>query len=187
MLGSGLDLVWDFRDSLLRPFWGGLVRAMGEALLSPGEGSGGTRFGYTRYSLDTQFFIPVYRPHRVIVLRQTLRRVDPLGGREVPFYELPVLDFQHLLRSFERNRFQDRGVLSLNIEYRYPIWVTWDAYLFFDAGQSFEHYADLRSSEFRFSQGGGIRFMTKDALLFSVQVGVGREGAQSYVSLRQVF
>ena len=182
-----MGLLWDLRDSAFRPFSGSLFQAEVETLVSPGAAGDGTRFGYTGYSLDARSFIPIYKPHRVVVFRHSLRRVDPINGREVPFFELPVLDFAHLLRSFERNRFRDRGVLSFNLEYRYPIWVTWDAYLFFDAGQSFDQFSDIRSSDFRFSEGLGIRFMSKDNLLFAFQVGIGREGTESRISLGQVF
>ena len=187
MVGGGGRLIWDGRDNPLRPFVGALVKAGGEALASPRTTSDGTRFAYTRYWLDVQYFLPIYEPRRVIVFRHTLERVDPIGGRAIPFYELPILDFEHHLRSFDRNRFQDRGALSFSLEYHYPIWVTWDAFLFIDAGQVFEQYADIAANDFQFSEGAAIRFMTKDKLLFVFQFGVGREGTKFLLSLQQIF
>ena len=187
LVGGGVGLKWDFRDSSVRPFSGGLVRVESEVLTAPDKTDSGSRFGYTRYAIEGEYFIPIYYPHRVIVFHHTLERLDPLGGREIPFYEFPVLDFKHFLRSFQSRRFQDRGVLLFNVEYRYPIWATWDAYLFFDTGQAFDKFSNLRSSDFRYSGGTGIRFMSRDALLFVFQLGVGREGTKGYVSLQQVF
>lgn len=187
IVGGGMGLNWDFRNSSVRPFYGGQIQMEGEILTSPQETASSDRFGFTRYSVEGQYFIPIFDPHRVIVFHHTLTRLDPLGGRTIPFFELPVLDFKHSLRSFQRNRFQDRGVLSFTVEYRYPIWATWDAFIFFDAGQTFEEFSRIESSDFRFSEGLGIRFMTKDRLLFVFQFGVGREGTKGYISLGQVF
>ncbi len=187
MVGGGGGLAWDWRDSRLRPAIGARVNAEVEALIAPGASDDGTRAGYTRYWLDAQAFIPLFKPHRVLVLRQTLHRVDPIGSREIPFYELPVLDFVNYLRSFERNRFQDRGALSVSAEYHYPIWITWDAVLFVDAGQVFTRYADIAADAWQFSEGAAIRFMTTNRLLFVLQIGFGREGEQFLLSLQQVF
>jgi len=143
LLGGGVGLEWDRRDNPLRPFKGSFIEAEAEALVSPGSTDAGNRFGYVQYSLKGQHYIPVYRPHRTLVFLHTLRRVDPIGSRNVPFYELPVLDYNHLLRSYDLNRFQDRGAMTFNLEYRYPIWVTWDAFIFGDAGQVFEKYSSI--------------------------------------------
>lgn len=187
LIGGGMGLAWDLRDNPLRSFVGSLIEAEVAALVSPDSTADGTRFGYTLYSLEAQHFIPIYRPHRVILFHYSLRRMDPIGDREIPFFELPVLDFRHQLRSFQRNRFQDRGALSFSLEYRYPIWVTWDAYVFFDGGQVFERYSDIQSKDFRFSEGFGIRFMSKEKLQVVFQFGVGREGTKTIISVLQVF
>jgi len=187
MIGGGVGVVWDRRDSRLRPFIGALVTAEVEALAAPHADDDGTRFGYTRYRLEAQELIPLFKPHRMLVLRQTLHRVDRLGSGEIPFYELPVLDFVENLRSFDRNRFQDRGALTVSVEYHYPIWRTWDAVLFVDAGEVFDHYADIAIDAVQLSEGAAIRFMTDNRLLFVLQYGIGREGDQFLFSFQQFF
>ena len=132
-------------------------------------------------------FLPLHGPHRVLVLRQSLQRVDPWGGNDLAFYHQPILDLIHGLRSFRRYRFRDRGALLTSIEYRYPIWRTWDAYIFGDGGQTFHHYSDIDIDDFEFSVGGGIRFMTEDSFLLLTQIGYGSEGAEVYFSVGQVF
>ncbi|PIP83617.1 MAG: hypothetical protein CO113_15410 [Elusimicrobia bacterium CG_4_9_14_3_um_filter_62_55] len=187
MAGGGMELIWDFRNDPVRPFYGCLVQAHAEALGSGDSTAAGDRFAYVGHSLTAEHYFPLYDPHRTLVFRHSLRRVDPIGDKRIPFYDLPRLDENHLLRSFERNRFQDRGALSFNMEYRYPIWVTWDAFFFFDGGQSFEHYSDLHGPDFRFSEGLGIRMMSKDKLLFVTQYAHGREGGRFQVLLGQAF
>jgi len=187
MLGGGVGLEWDQRDKPLRPFKGSFIEAEVGALVSPESSDAGNRFGYLQYSLNGQHYIPIHAPHRVLVFLHTLRRVDPIGSRKIPFYELPILDYNHLLRSYDLYRFQDRGVMTFNLEYRYPIWVTWDAFIFGDTGQAFEKYAGITIRAFRYSAGGGVRFMSKDSLLFVFQVATGREGVRAIISLGQVF
>jgi len=187
LIGGGGRLLWDLRNNPYRPFYGVLVQAEADALTATKKSHRGESFGFSQYTLDVQYYIPIYHPHRLLFLRHYLRRVDPLGDRKIPFYDLPILDLNRGLRSFERNRFQDRGVFSFNAEYRYPIWVTWDAFLFFDGGQVFNDFAGLKAKEFRFSQGMGIRFMSKEKLLFTLQFGHGREGDEIQISLGQVF
>lgn len=186
LVGGGFAVGWDRRDDPVRPFQGWVLTASGEAAIAPEKTDQGNRFGYTSYSVDAQFFLPLYAPYRVLVFRQYFTRVDPLGGNELAFFHLPILDVHHGLRSFERNRFRDRGILLYNVEYRYPIWQTWDAFLFVDAGQTFDEYSDI-FDEFEYSGGVGIRFMNRERLLFLLQVGFGSEGAEFLFSLEQQF
>ena len=187
LVGTGLSVAWDRRDDPVRPSSGWIVKPEVEAAIAPDKTDQGNRFSYTSYSLDAQFFLPLYAPHRVLVFRQYFRRVDPLGGNELAFFHLPILDVHHGLRSFERNRFRDNGILLSSVEYRYPVWKTWDAFLFVDGGQTFDEYSDIELGDYEYSGGGGIRFMNKDRLLFQLQVGFGSEGAEVIFSLEQLF
>lgn len=187
LAGGGARLTWDFRNEPVRPSYGCLVQVETEAVAAPGAAASGTRYGYSRYTLDAEHYLPVYDPHRVLVFRHSLRRADPLPGRRLPFYDAPVLDLNNLLRSYQRNRFQDQGSMLFNLEYRYPVWTSWDAFAFFDGGQSFAEYSGLRGPDFRFSQGFGVRAVSADDLLFSFHFGAGREGGRLQVSLGQVF
>ena len=90
------------------------------------------------------------------------------------------------LRAYERNRFRDNGLLVTNIEYRYPIWKTWDAFLFVDGGQTFGEYADIDLDDFEYAGGGGVRVMTEKDIEFLLQVGFGSEGAEVVFSFDRV-
>ena len=177
----------DGRDSDLRPSKGSLIKAEFEALSSPDRNQHGDRFGFLNYNLDAVEFVPFGYPHRVLVLRQTLRRVDSFANQNVPFFEQLVLDYLNGLRSFDRNRFQGDGALSFSAEYRYPIWTTWDAFVFVDVGQSFDEFSSIEGSNFRWSEGLGVRFMSQEKFLFNFVIAFGRDGNRSSISLGQVF
>ncbi|PCI39635.1 MAG: hypothetical protein COB53_02940 [Elusimicrobia bacterium] len=187
LFGGGTQLIWDLRDNPLRPSHGTLMTLQAGAVTSPNGAINGHRFGYTQYSQVTEHYFPVFDPGRTFVIRHTLKKIDPLRGRKIPFYDLPRLDENNLLRSFKRNRFQDRGAFSFNLEYRYPIWVTWDAFLFFDGGQTFTEYSDLHAPDFRYSEGLGVRFLSEEKLMFVAQYAQGKEGGRFQVNLGQAF
>lgn len=187
MIGGGLDFAWDGRNDVVRPDRGWLLGAGAQMSVAPVETRKDNRFGYGGYSLDGQLFVPLFAPHRVLFFRQQVERLEPLDGRQIPFWSLPILDRNHDLRSFERNRFQDQGVILTNIEYRYPIWVTWDAFLFFDAGQTFDEYSDIDLSEYRVSGGFGVRFLSQDKVNLVFHVGFGQEGPEVVFNFGQLF
>ena len=155
--------------------------------LSPDRDPDGDRYAFTNWSTEIQYAIPLFAPQRTLVLRQSIERSDPIGSGTIPFYRLPVLDRNHGLRSFERNRFQDRGRLAMSAEYRFPIWRTWDGFLAFDTGQTFFDWADIDMRDLRVSGGGGIRFYSADKLLFLLQLTTGNEGAELVLQFGQGF
>ena len=120
------------------------------------------------------------------MLRQRLRRVDDWAGYDLAFYHLPVLDLNHGLRAYERNRFRDNGSLVTNLEYRYPVWKSWDAYVFADGGQTFREYSDIDLSDFEYAVGGGVRLMTQKDIEFNLQVGFGSEDVEIVFSFDRV-
>jgi hypothetical protein len=185
--GGGALLQWDRLDHADRPSLGTSLRLRGGAVTSPDQTDGGETYRYTEYHTEALQFFTLFKPRRILVLRGAIDRVDPLEGGAIPFYELPILDKNHMARNFNRGRFRDRGALTMNVEYRYPIWVSWDAYIFLDAGQTFGEYPDLRSDRLRFSEGFGIRFGNADKVFFNVVVGLGREKPQIGVDFSQVF
>ena len=62
------------------------------------------------------------------------------------------------------------GALLLSAEYRYPIWDTWNAYLFWDEGQIFDEYGDIETDGFRTSYGAGISLRTEQAFLIGLSL-----------------
>ena len=186
LIAPGFLLEWDRRDDGRRPQRGWLIKGFGEVAASPVESDRDQRYGYTDYMFDAQAFIPLHGPHRVLVLRQRLRRVDDWAGYDLAFYHLPVLDLNHGLRAYERNRFRDNGSLVTNLEYRYPVWKSWDAYVFADGGQTFREYSDIDLSDFEYAVGGGVRLMTQKDIEFNLQVGFGSEDVEIVFSFDRV-
>lgn len=187
LLSGGFELRSDRRDDAARPSDGWFLESRLEAGISPFETDQDQRYGHTTYALDARRYIPLPGPHRTLVLSQYLIRVDELGDNEVPFYNLPVLDINNRLRAYRRFRFRDRGALVTNLEYRYPVWPTMEAFVFLDGGQTFHEYSDIDLGEFEYAVGTGLRMLADSKLDFWLLVGIGSEGPQFRIRLRPAF
>ncbi|HQV31856.1 MAG TPA: BamA/TamA family outer membrane protein [Calditrichia bacterium] len=149
----------------------------------------GDRFGFHRYRFSFAQFIPIplLKPNRRLALRGIYERVAPMANKTIPFFELPVLGSSRTLRGFERRRFMGRNAILFNIEYRYPIWDTFDAVLFVDEGTVFDREEALRLKRFQTAVGTGFRIMSRSGFLMRTEVAVSAEGPRFIFRLSPIF
>ncbi|MFQ5676721.1 MAG: BamA/TamA family outer membrane protein, partial [bacterium] len=133
---------------------------------------GGRRFEFNRFRAEVQQFIavPFFARNRRLAVRGVFEKIDRLGEKQIPFYELSLLGDAANLRGFDQNRFRGRGKVFFNFEYRYPIWDTWDGVIFLDEGQVYDDLDDLALDEFHGAVGAGIRFMSPSGFLARFEV-----------------
>lgn len=169
LLGGGPFFQWEGRDSPGRPREGWFARADGGYWSSVrGSAADGDPFRYLRYSLDLRRYQPTFFRDRIVVVRAWVERVETIAGGSIPFWERPILDKDAGLRGFDRNRFQDEGGLLFNAEYRYPVWDSWDAFVFLDEGQPFRDWSDIDFSGFQWGLGAGLRIYNGGRFLLQV-------------------
>ena len=139
---------------------------------------------YHRFRGEWQQFLPLPfpYPYRRLAFRTRVEKLVPTADMEIPFYELSTLGNASALRGFERNQFRDEGTLLFTLEYRYPIWDTWDALLFVDTGQAFENFSDITASDFRWAYGFGFRFNTSTGLGVRLDVGFSQQNMRFFSS-----
>lgn len=176
---------WDYRKRSVRTLRGPLFGAALQYFQEPTA----SRYRFVRYQAEWQQFVPIplLPPDRRLAFRMLLNKRVPVAGAAVPFYELSVLGGNNDLRGFPHARFRDEGSLLINLEYRYPIWDTWDAVLFLDEGQVFDRYADLSIDGFRPAVGAGIRVMSTSSFLFRVEVARSAEGTRGLLEFERNF
>ena len=75
------------------------------------------------------------------------------------------------MRGFRRGFFRGEGSLLVNVEYRYLIWDTWNAFLFWDEGQVFDTFDEMTWQGFHTTIGGGLTFRTPTGLIAKIQIG----------------
>lgn len=113
---------------------------------------------WLRYAIGVAGFVDL-GAERTVSLHARAMFVDPLGSEPVPFTEQVPLGGNVLdLPGFIRGALVDRSAFTATLRYRWPIWVYFDASLFFGAGNVFgEHLRDFDAELLRLSWGFGLQ------------------------------
>ena len=180
---GGISLSYDSRNRRYKPFKGGLFRLSG--ILS--EQLNGDEFGFLRYTLEIHRYFQIFKRDRIIAIRAILDETIAPGDNVIPFYNMSVLGNAKTLRGYREGRFRDFGSALINIEYRYPIWDSWDGVLFLDQGEVFTNLRDLSVGGFHAGYGFGIRLRTMEGFLARAQVGFSKEGTRIILQFSQIF
>ena len=107
-------------------------------------GSDDVRF--LRYAADAQRFFTLFYINRILGLRVRLEKAHALGDDSIiPYSDLTTLGGSQRLRGYKRGSFRGEGSLLLSAEYRYPIWDTWNAFLFWGRGPGLQRIRRHRS------------------------------------------
>ena len=157
-------MFYSWRD-LGYPERGGLAQAESEYV------TGSKNFQFYRVGAEIQRFFTLFWRNRILAVRGRVEKVRGIDGNRVPYSELITVGGADKTRGYRRGYFRGQGALLFNLEYRWPIWDTWNAFVFWDESQSFDHFDNVTSSGFATSVGGGIAFRTEIGLLGKLQVG----------------
>lgn len=182
---STVTTSYDFKQTKIRVYSGALY----DAGIRYNRSLTNSDFEYLNYYGDWQqfFSVPGLPSDRRLAFRARLHKRYPLGSGSVPFYEQSILGDADNLRGYRQDRFRNLGSLLLTLEYRYPIWDTWDAVLFTDQGQVFNTYSQIDFKRFNGSVGTGLRFMTASDFLFRIEIAFSKEGSRSLMEFSMNF
>ena len=137
---------------------------------------------FTRYGVDFQSYHDLWRK-RIVAFRAKFQRIvtDEVTGGTIPVYQMSSLGGLDALRGYNRGRFVDNDLVTVTLEYRYPIYDIFDAFLFVDAGRV---YADLTKDEvfenWKQSIGGGIRIWKSKGTIAVIQIARSDEDTRLY-------
>jgi hypothetical protein len=179
-VGFGPGLLWDSRDHLLVPRHGELL----EASVMVYDGLLGSQHDYGELVLDLRGYRSIVDEH-VLVL-QLYAQVQ-LG--RAPFYELPMLGGQDLLRGYYEGRFRDAALLALQAEYRMPLFWRISGVVHAALGQVADGPLRLTDRTPRWSLGPGLRLLlnTDERLNLRADLGICTEGYGLYVGIAEAF
>ena len=153
----------NYRD-LSYPENGGLIELDAEFV------TGSKDFQFIRMGAEVQGYLTLFWRNRILMFQAQLEKLYEFRGGEIPYTDLVQLGGSTQFRGYRRGFFRGEGSLLLNLEYRYPIWDTWNAYIFWEEGQIFDNYDQIEMDRFHTSWGGGISIRTETALLGKVFV-----------------
>lgn len=169
----------DSRNSLGQPSSGSHLLARLDRFVGVGRSNARN---FTRYGVDYQAYHDLWRK-RIIAFRAKFQRIvtDEVTGGTIPVYQMSSLGGLDALRGYSRGRFVDNDLVTVTLEYRYPIYDIFDAFLFVDAGRV---YADLTKDEvfenWKQSIGGGIRIWKSKGTIAVIQIARSDEDTRLY-------
>ncbi|HTI52273.1 MAG TPA: BamA/TamA family outer membrane protein, partial [Planctomycetaceae bacterium] len=171
-LRSEASAAFDWRDNPLHPHAGGRYAAQ----FSNFDDRDLHSFGFRRYSVELQQYIPIPDRYRTIALRAAGVFTDAQSGNQVPFYFQPTLGGARALRGFREFRFRDQNAVLVSAEYRWEAWWALDGALFVDAGTVAPERQKLSLRNFDASYGIGFRLHSNRAFVARLDLAFSREG-----------
>ncbi len=172
-------LLWDGRDNTAAANRGALLRLeyVGSIYQDRGNGFNGLTF-------DLRAF---HQPHPGWVSGTMLRANGVYG--DYPFYFLPALGGQDLLRGYESDRFMDRNTILLQQDLRFPILWRIGGCAFVSAGRAAHAADDLLSGKVHVSYGGGFRYFIdrKNGMLIRCDFAFGKDSQGTYITFGEAF
>ena len=179
--GAGLQLAWDTRDDVIWPRAGLFLEIGANRFLD----ALGSDLDYGTYRTDLRLYRPV--GHRAVF---ALRLVGDFRDGETPFFALPQLGGDSLLRGYYGGRYRDSQLLAMQAEYRLPeIWGRWGGVLFAEAGDVAPSVSGLDPGLAKLSGGFGLRwlFSAREKLYLRLDWGFGEDSSGFYISFGEAF
>jgi hypothetical protein len=179
-MAYGVALTWDTRDHLLVPHTG----AFYDVLLSTAQLKFGSEYTFTTLTCDLRNYIPITRTHTFVT-----NVLFSVQDGNAPFYLLPKLGGNQLLRGYYEGRYRDNTLALAQAEYRLPLFWRFGAVIFAGLGAVAHEIADLRIQELKWSAGAGGRILLNrdEQLNLRADLGIGQDTVGLYVSAGEVF
>jgi hypothetical protein len=190
-LTGGLQLVADSSTEAGRPEEG--TRLLVFTQFYEPTDSSDTRFWTSGVSLEQ--YLNLGYPQRNLALKGWYLREKPMARQSVPFTRLLRNRVPYQLRGYSSSRFLARGMVGGSVEYRWPVWTQnrpeqsgVDAYVFGDAGQPFDHSAEIALDNLFWSAGFGLRIINnRHDFVLRLELAGGEEGLQARLTTNQLF
>ena len=201
----GLSVVWNNRDSIVRPTrgWRLILKVIhtNKFLLSD--------FQFTRFVGDAGYLRSFFKGRLILGIRINGEWITG-PDKGIPFWELSELGGKDTLRGFFPHRFAGKGLFLVNGEVRYGLaefdfvhlWhVRIDGVIFGDGGRVFLDQSEVSNefalnkfiigpliSDIRYSYGCGTRIALSQSLVARIDVGFSEEETGLvYLSFGQTF
>jgi hypothetical protein len=142
----------------------------------------GTSPSYWSGRVTARRFFPLWYPQHTLGLRGVMAWADPVGHGEIPFQRMNTNQGLDRFRGYQDFRFTDNGLAMLSAEYRWPIWVTKEAWrpgldviLLADAGQVYREVDQITLDRLALSYGFGFEYAGSSGLLARLEFGWSEE------------
>lgn len=178
--GIGIILSFDNRNNIFYPTDGD-YHEIAIAVFSKTLGSDYS-YNKTFINLRKYFWID---ENQVVALQMYYSFVG--GG--VPFYDIPRLGGDEIMRGFYSGRYRDNHYFATQAEYRIRVWWRFGLVGFAGAGDVANDFTKFEISKIKYSIGGGIRFRIDEKELWDlrIDIGFGNNTDGFYLNYNQAF
>ena len=149
--------------------------------------TGAGRYSFRQTEAEVQQFVPLMRENWVLAFRALATTTDTADDQTVPYFRLPALGGNTMLRGFASWRFRDRNRMLLSGEHRWTTGPFMDMAVFVDAGKVTARLSDLNFRELELSEGIGLRIHTPSSTVTRLEVARSREGFRYFLSFSPSF
>ncbi|UCC83977.1 MAG: BamA/TamA family outer membrane protein [Gemmatimonadota bacterium] len=182
VVSGGIVLAsWDTRDNIFSASRGQYhqltVDLNGSALASD--------YDFGRYILDLRGYINTMPDHVL-----ALQGYFGFESGDPPFQHLFLFGGQDLMRGYYLGRFRDKNMIALQAEYRIvPVWWRVGAVVFGGIGDVAAEPSNFALGDFKYSIGGGIRFLLirAERIALRLDFGFGDGDSGFYITLGEAF
>lgn len=178
-------LAHDWRDHPGQPSRGGVEKLTVRYHLGVDRTSD---LEFSEIELDTWHFVNLYRK-RILAFRASVRLLSsPDDAAEIPFYLIDGLGGSDLLRGYRTDRFVAPDYTLASVEYRWPIWDVFDAFLFYDVGRVYGDIEDdFTWKDWHKSCGFGLRVWGDGGTRVRLTTGFSQETTRFYLQVGEEF
>jgi hypothetical protein len=184
-LGLGAGVLFDNRHNILNVRKG----FFSELAFLNYHHAWGSDHSFTSILSDTRLYRPIN--NRDVLAVQLLGQFN-IGG--TPFNQLAMLGGESIMRGYYLGRYRDNNQLAVQAEYRFlplPLGFSkrWGAAVFSGVGSVFNEIKGLKSENFVWSGGAGLRFLLfpKKDVYTRLDVAFTREGTGVYFFIGEAF
>ncbi len=179
--GPGLVAIYDTRDNVFFPQQG----IYAEAFVQKNGNITGSDFRYTTYSLDASKYIFLNHPKHLVAINGYA--VFMAGNP--PFNQLAMLGGPKKMRGYFEGRYRERNLVLLQAEYRAPLFWRIGLAGFVSYGSVSHSLASFQLKDFRYTLGGGLRFLLDKEKKINIRLdaGFGKNTSGYYLTIGEAF
>ena len=141
---------------------------------------------FSRLVVDLRKYKLIFGEKDVLAFRL---RFQTISGDKIPLFELSVLgggSTENAMRGYKMNRFQDRGKILVNGEYRFPILGKLGGNVFVDCGTVWPSLRGVQFKKLAADIGWGLRYYLEN-FLARFDMGFSKEGFGVYFQFNHIF
>ncbi|VAX16879.1 hypothetical protein MNBD_IGNAVI01-1561 [hydrothermal vent metagenome] len=179
--GLGYGLTYDNRDNVFFPSRGNLLEFyalhFGSFL--------GSDYKFSNFFFDLRSYNAITKDDNIIAVQG----YAAITTGEPPFYALPKLGGQHMMRGYFEGRYRDKQYLMLQVEYRKFLFWKFGGVLFIGMGDVAGKFSDFGLKNIKYSYGAGLRYILDEdeKINLRVDIGFGKDTMGFYFGVEDAF